>query len=508
MIAFIYPFVLFTLLPLTLWLLYLIFTNKSKIERVFDKEVLKNLQANGGGLGIKARNYLLGVAIVLIIFALARPVWLTEFKQYRQNHNVMIAIDSSQSMFSKDVYPDRFGFAKKKVVELLYDSQNVNYALVVFDAKSYLVSPFSANYGVLVQKLENLQITPRQTQANYINLFEKTKRFFDEKATQTLVILTDGHNQSYEDEMSYIKNNDINVIIVGVGTTQGAPMVDANGVADLKQWSRLNEEVFGLSSQPKINLQNDTDLSGVIKTLIRSDATFEARGYENYDKIELFKPLLWIALIAVVLASFSIPRFKGAVFVLFLVMPYESKALSIDYFNAKEATKAYESQAYERALEHFLALKPSPQKDYNIANTYYKMQKYDKALEFYANIISSDATINFKKYHNSANSYFMMQEYEKAVQNYEKALRIREDAQTKENLAIAREKLKQENEQKKEESKQIPTPQKQETQSEQNAQSFDVENEKSAEKEPLKQEYRKYERMLQKPATQLILLGE
>jgi Ca-activated chloride channel family protein len=508
MIAFIYPFVLFTVLPLTLWLLYLIFTDKSKIERVFDKEVLKNLQANGGGLSIQTRNYLLGAAILLIILALARPVWLSDFTQYRQNHNVMIAIDSSQSMFSKDVYPNRFAFAKQKAVQLLQNSQNVNYAFVVFDAKSYLVSPFSANYGVLIQKLENLQITPTPTQANYINLFEKTKQFFDDKATQTLVILTDGHNQSYEDEVRYLKDNGINVVIVGVGTLQGAPMVDAQGTTDLQHWSRVNEDVFTLSSQPQIYLQNDTDLSAVIKTLISSGAAFYAGGYENYDKIELFKPLLWLALIAVIAASFSIPRFKGAVIVLFLAMPDESKALSIDYFSAKEATKAYESQAYESALMHFQTLKPSPQKDYNIANTYYKMQEYEKALQMYENIVTTDATLNFKKYHNIANTYFMMQEYEKAVQNYEKALRIAQDAQTKENLAIARERLKQANKQEQEGVKQIQTPQNQEAQNEQNSQSFAVKKEKNAEAQPLKQEYKKYERMLQKPATQLILLGE
>lgn len=97
---------------------------------------------------------------------------------------------------------------------------------------------------------------------------------------------------------------------------------------------------------------------------------------------------------------------------------------------------------------------------YNKANSLYKKNKYKEGIEEYLTIISEDkTTINYSINHNIWNSYYRIWEldnnkldyWDKSVEYYNKALDIRYDDETKDNLDFVLKKIQEEKEKNNEE---------------------------------------------------------
>jgi Ca-activated chloride channel family protein len=71
-----------------------------------------------------------------------------------------------------------------------------------------------------------------------------------------------------------------------------------------------------------------------------------------------------------------------------------------------------------------------------LANSYYKLKSYKKALNIYMSIRSTSLLSKHYLYYNIANTYAMLKEYGKAKIYYTKALQLKEDKNAKENLKL------------------------------------------------------------------------
>ncbi len=84
--------------------------------------------------------------------------------------------------------------------------------------------------------------------------------------------------------------------------------------------------------------------------------------------------------------------------------------------------------------------------NFNLGNTYYKQGKYTEAAEEFerTTMLTTDSVRQAKSFHNQGNSYYKGQQYDKSVNAYKASLRLNpNDEQTRYNLALAQEKLKQ-----------------------------------------------------------------
>ena len=538
--VFINSIVLYTLLPVALFLLYLLLSNKDKIERVFDDTVLESITVQPL-LNKKMREFFLAAGIVLIIIALARPVLLKEHQRYVHKQNVLILLDMSQSMRSTDLFPNRLEYAKAQIKRLLANSEGINYALGAFDSDLYLIAPFSDNYTILRQKIENLQERANDSKADYIGIFESLDVFFQNgSGVKNIIIFSDFAQEFDKDALNaQMQSHDAFVSAFVSATQKGAPLLNANAETIRGQWSKAGS-LEGLKLQA---VDASDDVLEIIAKLKNSSHN-SALEYERYNKKELFAPLLWLALVLIFVSFFSLPKgFKNlgakGVIVFLALSCYPLHAMPQSHID--KAYEAYEKRDYAQAIKEFLQLSPSPQRDYNVANSYYRLMQYEKAIEYYHKIQTQDTNLLYQKYHNLGNTHFQLSQYKKAIEYYEKALEFVDDVATQENLALAKKKLKQQQKQDTQKQKgqnsaqkqqqedagkgddtngssdgdkHRDTEQKQDAKTSQDAQDKqekkmqDARVQNEGKEKGLARRYKRYERDLQIPRTQLLKIGE
>ena len=113
---------------------------------------------------------------------------------------------------------------------------------------------------------------------------------------------------------------------------------------------------------------------------------------------------------------------------------------------------------YRRAYEAERSSKPS----YNLGNAIYNQKRYDEAIKEYENAVSkaSDKNLKANSLYNKGNAHFWKKDYAQSVDAYKNALRINpNDADTKQNLALAQRFLKKQQEQEKKKQEQQQNPQ-------------------------------------------------
>ena len=108
-----------------------------------------------------------------------------------------------------------------------------------------------------------------------------------------------------------------------------------------------------------------------------------------------------------------------------------------DTYHLNQAYKSYQSEEYN-ATESYLKQikKPSLQSKIALANTYYKLGKYKKAIESYQSIQSTSIEIKQQLYYNIANAYVKLSLYKNAKIYYAKVLQLGRDRDAEYNLRL------------------------------------------------------------------------
>lgn len=118
---------------------------------------------------------------------------------------------------------------------------------------------------------------------------------------------------------------------------------------------------------------------------------------------------------------------------------------------------AYHNENFDEAMTHYeKAIVESPfnyNANYNMANTYFKLEAYDKAIEKYESLLNQTNDISKKSmlHHNIGNCNLVNNKLDDAIESYKESLRLMPNAEsTRYNLAFALELKKQQQQQKEE----------------------------------------------------------
>lgn len=218
------------LIPLAYMLFYQSDTDLSKI---FAKPVLNKIQLKNNTNSRLIRSVFLMLSIVCIIFSLARPQLVQGEIKIKTNYiHVIVGIDMSKSMFSTDVYPNRFTFAQQKFKDILNNFTNAKVGLLGFSSQSFLISPLTEDFNSLTFLVKNLTVENMNLKGtNILSLLASANEMFEHNQNKIVLLFSDGGDQTdFSAEISYAKDHNITVYVYNIGTEKGGVIPAKNGV--------------------------------------------------------------------------------------------------------------------------------------------------------------------------------------------------------------------------------------------------------------------------------------
>ncbi len=274
---------------------------RSKLRKFGDPELVRQLMPNVSKFRPTVKFWLLLVAWVLLVVMVARPQVGAEVQRDKRNGiEAIICLDISNSMLAQDVAPSRLDKSKLLVESLVDRFTNDKIGLIVFAGDAYVQLPITSDYVSAKMFLQNIDPSLIQTQgtdiAQAINLGLHSFTQAD-KIGRAIIVITDGedHEGGAVEAAAEARKKGVNVFILGVGDTKGAPIPTGDG-GYMKDRSgqtvmtALNEqmcrEVAQAGSGKYIHVDNtgdaQTELNNDLARLQRGDS--EAVIYNAYDE--------------------------------------------------------------------------------------------------------------------------------------------------------------------------------------------------------------------------------
>lgn len=326
--------------PIYLWLLLIIpiliiikimmwHVQRKKLSRIGNPTLLKELMPDVSRFRPWVKFLLLITALSSLILALARPQFGSKISHEKRNGiEAIIALDISNSMLAQDVQPSRLDKSKLMIENLINSFINDKIGLVVFAGEAYVQLPITSDY--VSAKMFLSDITPNLISAQGTDIARAIRvslsSFTQQKGVgKAIVLITDGEDNEGGalEAVKEAKEKGVNVFILGVGDSKGAPIPLGNGEY-LKDnhgqtvMTALNEnmckEIAQAGSGTYIHIDNTSlaqeQLNNELSKLQKgdSDAVIYSEYNEQFQIVALFSFIL--LLIEVCLLERKNPLFK------------------------------------------------------------------------------------------------------------------------------------------------------------------------------------------------------
>jgi Ca-activated chloride channel family protein len=300
---------------------YLILTHKDNFLQIFDEKVLARLSAGDDSLPIVIRNLTLIIAIFLMIVAVARPVIdYGDKKITLEGLSAVVALDISGSMRSKDIYPNRLEFAKKKIITLFQEMPTDEISIIAFAHSAFVLAPFSADKGTLTQIVEGVTSEYiNMSSTDFIALGNFTTELLKKKKPKILIVFSDGGDKKELEKFSQIiKSEDITLYVVLVGTKEGAPVIDTKGkpikfkdkIAITQRNDDLGQVALDSDGAFVVADTGDASIKKLVEIIKSHHKNKEQGEITIHDRKEFFYYPLGLGLLFLLIGFSSLPRFK------------------------------------------------------------------------------------------------------------------------------------------------------------------------------------------------------
>jgi len=241
-------------------LLFWGYQRRKKLLNLFAQEpLIGEVAASYSAKKTKQKNVLLVIVVLFSIFALIRPQWGFQWQEVkRKGIDIIVVIDTSKSMLTRDVKPNRLERTKFAVQDLLKKLKGDRIGLIAFSGNPFLICPLTVDYGGFLISLNDLSVdsVPRGG-TNIAKAIEEAISDYDDTSSKykAIIMITDGDNLEGDPVAAAKKANEkgIKIYSVGIGSAQGELIQihnDAGKVVFLKDRngnyvkSRLNERLL------------------------------------------------------------------------------------------------------------------------------------------------------------------------------------------------------------------------------------------------------------------------
>jgi Ca-activated chloride channel family protein len=189
----------------------------------------------------KIRFVLLIFAVALLVIALARPQYGFDLQEVEQRGlDIVVAVDTSKSMLTTDIAPNRLARAKLAALELMQKAGTDRMGLVAFAGDAFLECPLTIDNTAFQQSVQALDVNsiPQGGTAIAAAINTALTAFKEKGHFKVLVLLTDGEdNDSEAGALEAAQNaakEGLKIFTIGIGTAAGdlIRVTDANGNSD------------------------------------------------------------------------------------------------------------------------------------------------------------------------------------------------------------------------------------------------------------------------------------
>ena len=418
---------------------------------------------------------LLGLA--LAIASLAQPRWGYTFEDVkRKGLDLLVAVDTSRSMLSNDVQPNRLERVKLAIQDLINELQGDRVGLIAFAGRAFLQAPLTIDYDAVIEAVNDLDTkTIPEGGTNISSAITLATQSFGKSAmgNRALIIFTDGEELSgdaVKTAKAAATDAGVRIFSVGVGTPQGSliPLTGDNGetsfvkdsagqVVKSKLDDKRLREVAEATGGFYLHLENgqrtmqQIQHEGLAKMqAAEMDVRLSRRPIERYEW-PLSAALIALALSILIRergrvrqrAYVAAPaKAAGAAAVLLML-------LCSSGFATAPGLDAYQQGKFEAAYKEFQeTLKSHPQSraedelQFDSGTAAYKLKDYNKALESFSQaLLTPNTSLQSKGHYNLGNTLYQRGEMQKgtdkklsdwtnALDHYEQTLKF--DPQNKE----------------------------------------------------------------------------
>ena len=214
-------------------LIYFIFPVLSLILLIIGyekkKKGLKSLSISNNKKINFLKIFFINIGTVLICISLLSPQKLIEEKEVeRKGNSIYILMDTSRSMLTKDIYPNRIERAKTVAKNIILNLKGDKVGIIPFSDSAYIQMPLTDDYKI-AENFINV-IDTNLLSGGGTNIFEGlsiANKSFEETETENKIVLVISDGGDTDDKtLDFIKKNNIKVYSVGVGTSKGSVIPD------------------------------------------------------------------------------------------------------------------------------------------------------------------------------------------------------------------------------------------------------------------------------------------
>ena len=249
-------FWIFLAVPLTAFFIWAVRNENARLRKFAQAELLSEIAQGVSLFRQWAKNILPAGVFLFSILALARPQWGFEWQEVkRQGIDIIIAVDTSKSMLTSDVKPNRLERTRLAVKDLVKKLKGDRVGLIAFAGDAFMVCPLTSDYSGFLLSLDDVSVgTIPRGGTNISAALKEAMEGYDNTPAKykAVIIVTDGENLE-GDPVALAKEakaKEVKVFTVGIGTPEGE-LVQVENEAGQKEFlkdgngnfvkSRLNE---------------------------------------------------------------------------------------------------------------------------------------------------------------------------------------------------------------------------------------------------------------------------
>ena len=306
----------------------LMYWKKNTARKIGDPKLVQALTANFSPTNFLLKFLFVTLALAAVIAGAANlqlPGAMDNVQ--RKGVDVVIAMDVSKSMLAEDIKPNRLERARQLVYKLMERLPDDRIGLVLFAGRAYLQMPLTSDHGAARMYIQQAgpEVVPTQGTVIAEALRTSNSAFNSkERKYKSIVLITDGedHDPQAVQLARQLSEDGVMVNTVGIGSTQGAPIIDPatneykkdeNGNTVI---SKLNEtELQQLAQASKGIYVHMIDVETAVDAITKQLGTIEKTSLEDNafrDYKSFFQWFLAGALLLLVI-EFFLPERKWRV---------------------------------------------------------------------------------------------------------------------------------------------------------------------------------------------------